>query len=96
MMSYNEMSVEELGSFVSDFHKDLYGFRPRHIDFNNKEELVRAANKLDDEYESMRGSPEGRQNLRDMGWVVPEEKEEVQFVYQNSYQPPVLGELFRG
>lgn len=96
-MSFDKMSTEELGSFVSDLHKDMYGFRPRHLDFSNREELVRAANSLDNGYQLLIESVSGRQHLREFGWDIPPEdhfEEEDPFVYCSSYQPPVMGDLF--
>jgi hypothetical protein len=70
----------DLGSFYSDFHKDVHGTRPRHMalcacDYPDHESLVEAMSHLErlvrglkDFMESMKSTFEGREQLRSEGW----------------------------
>lgn len=69
------LSVDELQSYLSDFHKDYYGFRPRHYsneDWNNKQFLIGCIDSIHDEMDNMKKTPEGRKRLRAEGWVIDE------------------------
>jgi len=69
------MSVDELQSYLSDFHKDIYGFRPRgyaNVDWNNKEFLIRCIDNLHKHMDAMKQTPEGRERLRADGWHIDE------------------------
>ena len=94
-MAFEHMTTEELGNWVSDFYKDLNGFRPRHFDFSNREQLIDAANHLDDEFESLKSTIDGRQYLREMGFYLPTEEDSVEPVYvAPAYSPLKLSEIF--
>jgi hypothetical protein len=90
LSKYQEMSMEELGSFVSDYHKDVHGFRPRsagwkHADgteltgglYGNREALVAIAEGLDSYMEARRSTFAGRESMRADGWVVLETEPEL-------------------
>ena len=74
----------DLGSFYSDFHKDVRGFRPRHLplcasDYPDHESLVEAMSHLDrlvqglqDYLTAMKATFQGREQLRDEGWQIDE------------------------
>lgn len=74
------LSVDELQSYLSDFHKDFYGFRPRGIytpaEWENPSVLIDAINRIHDAMDAMKKTPEGRAELRANGWVI-EEKETI-------------------
>jgi hypothetical protein len=76
MSDFDGMTVEELQSYFSDFHKDYYGFRPRGIytpaEWQNREVLVNAINGIHDAMDKMKQTPEGREQLRAEGWVIEE------------------------
>ena len=74
----------DLGSFYSDFHKDVHGTRPRHMalcasDYPDHESLVEAMSHLDrlvqglqDYMDAMKATFQGREQLRDEGWQIDE------------------------
>lgn len=69
------MSVDELQSYLSDFHKDFYGFRPRgytNVDWNNKEFLIRCIDNIHKHMDAMKQTTEGRAELRANGWQIDE------------------------
>ena len=71
------MDVDELQSYLSDFHKDFYGFRPRSYsneDWNNKEFLIRCIDGIHKNMDDMKETPEGRASLRADGWVIDEKE----------------------
>lgn len=73
---FDGMSVDELQSYLSDFHKDYYGFRPRGIytpnEWQNREVLVNAINGIHDAFDARKKTPEGREQLRAEGWQIDE------------------------
>ena len=78
MSDFEGMSVEELQSYFSDFHKDYYGFRPRGIytpaEWRNRDVLVKAINEIHDALDERKKTPEGRASLRAEGWVIDEKE----------------------
>jgi hypothetical protein len=76
MNELNEMTVDELQSYFSDFHKDYYGFRPRGMytpaEWQDREVLLKAINAIHDEFDARKATPEGRAKLRAEGWVIEE------------------------
>lgn len=67
-------TVEELQSYYSDFHKDFYGFRPRHLissdQWRNREWLVDSINAIHDRMDEMKKTPAGREELLAGGWDI--------------------------
>ena len=76
MSNFDDLTVEELQSYFSDFHKDYYGFRPRGIytpaEWQNRDVLVKAINGIHDVMDEMKKTPEGREQLRSEGWQIDE------------------------
>ena len=76
MSHFDDLTVEELQSYFSDFHKDYYGFRPRGIytpaEWQNRDVLVKAINGIHDAMDEMKKTPEGREQLRSEGWQIDE------------------------
>jgi hypothetical protein len=70
------LSVDELQSYLSDFHKDYYGFRPRGIytpsEWSNRDVLIEAINRIHDAMDELKKTSEGREQLRAEGWVIDE------------------------
>jgi hypothetical protein len=74
----------DLAAFYSDFHKDVYGYRPRHMAlcadrYESHEALVEAMSHLDrlvqglqDYLTAMKSTFEGREQLRSEGWHIEE------------------------
>ena len=77
---FAELTVDDLQSYYSDFHKDFYGWRPRGAtpeQWTNREFLVAQINGIHDALDAMKTTPEGRAQLRRDGWVVEDEPEVV-------------------
>jgi hypothetical protein len=71
--NWNEYDIDELGSIVSDYHKDVYGWRPRSPGlYENKAMLVEIAESLDRRFEELKATFGGREQLRADGWVIAE------------------------
>lgn len=79
----------ELASFYSDFHKDIYGFRPRHMalcacDYKHRDDLIQALADIREEVQSLKDylnrkkeTFEGREQLREDGWYIEETEPEL-------------------
>lgn len=73
MKNWNDYDLNELGSIVSDYHKDMYGFRPRAPGlYDDKARLVSLAESLDQRFDRLKETFAGREELRASGWVVEE------------------------
>jgi hypothetical protein len=72
---FTDFSVEELQGYYSDFYKDLNGFRPRGADVEqwmSKQYLVTQINSLHDQMDQLKLTFEGREQLREQGWIIEE------------------------
>ena len=72
---FTDFSVEDLQGYYSDFHKDLNGFRPRDAteeQWVNKQYLVFQINLLHDQMNLLKQTFEGREQLREQGWIIEE------------------------
>ena len=70
-----QYTVEELQSYLSDFHKDFFGFRPRYAtpeQWRSREYLEANINAIHNQMDTMKETAEGRAELRRAGWVVEE------------------------
>jgi len=70
-----QYNVEELQGYFSDFHKDMYGFRPRFAtpeQWRSREWLEEQINYIHDEMDNMKETFAGREELRARGWLVEE------------------------
>jgi hypothetical protein len=77
---FKDFSVEELQSYYSDFHKDLNGFRPRSasIDqWSSKQFLVTQINSLHNQMDQLKQTFDGREQLREQGWIIEEPNAEL-------------------
>jgi len=77
MNTFDSMSLDELQSYFSDFHKDYYGYRPRfatHEQWVNRDWLIREINVIHDDMDYLKRTPEGRASLRAEGWVIDEKE----------------------
>ena len=73
--SFENLSLDELQSYFSDFHKDFYGFRPRFAtteQWTNREWLIQNINGIHDVFDAMKKTPAGRNQLRMDGWKLDE------------------------
>jgi cephalosporin-C deacetylase-like acetyl esterase len=72
---FKDFSVEELQGYYSDFHKDFYGFRPRgdaEEQWTSKQFLVTQINLIHDHMDQLKLTFEGREQLREQGWIIEE------------------------
>ena len=72
---FTDYSVEELQGYYSDFHKDLYGFRPRGStleQWNSKQFLVDQINHIHNHMDQLKETFDGREQLREQGWIIEE------------------------
>lgn len=77
---FTDFSVEELQGYYSDFHKDFYGWRPRGADIDqwtSKQFLVTQINLLHNQMDLLKKTFEGREQLREQGWIVEEPNAEL-------------------
>ena len=77
---FTDFSVEELQGYYSDFYKDLNGFRPRGASieqWDSKEYLVTQINLLHDQMDQLKETFEGREQLREQGWIIEEPNAEL-------------------
>ena len=77
---FTEFSVEQLQGYYSDFHKDLNGFRPRGASleqWNSKQFLVAQINSLHNQMDQLKETFEGREQLREQGWIIEEPNTEL-------------------
>jgi hypothetical protein len=77
---FKDFSVEELQGYYSDLHKDFNGFRPRFAsatEWNSKQYLVIQINLLHDQMDQLKQTFEGREQLREQGWIIEEPNPEL-------------------
>ena len=77
---FTDFSVEELQGYYSDFHKDLNGFRPRGatvLQWTSKQYLVTQINLLHNQMDQLKQTFEGREQLREQGWIIEEPNAEL-------------------
>lgn len=75
MNHLDQYTVEELQSYLSDFHKDFFGFRPRYAtpeQWRDREYLEAAINAIHNRMDAMKLTLEGRNELRANGWQIDE------------------------
>jgi hypothetical protein len=74
--NFADLSVDELQSYYSDFHKDFHGWRPRGAtpaQWTDREFLVAQINIIHDALDAMKTTESGRAELRAAGWVIEDE-----------------------
>jgi hypothetical protein len=77
---FTDFSVEELQGYYSDFHKDFYGFRPfgdTEAQWSSKQFLVTEINLLHNQMDQLKETFEGREQLREQGWIIEEPSAEL-------------------
>lgn len=76
MNHLSQYTVEELQSYLSDFHKDFFGFRPRYAtpeQWRDREYLEAGINAIHNTMDAKKLTFAGREELRANGWVVNED-----------------------
>ena len=77
---FADLTVDDLQSYYSDFHKDFYGWRPRGAtpeQWRDREFLVAQINSIHAALDAMKKTESGRAELREAGWVVEDEPEAI-------------------
>lgn len=69
MSRWDNYEYDELVDTLSDYHKDVFGYRKRMYGAS-REALIEELNSLDNYMEKMKSTPEGREQLRAEGWNV--------------------------
>ena len=69
MTGWDSYDYDELVSILSDYSKDVHGFRLR-MNGEPKEAVINALVGLDNYMEMMKTTPEGRAKLTEEGWVL--------------------------
>lgn len=73
---FADLSVDELQSYYSDFHKDFHGWRPRGASpaqWRDRDYLVEHINAIHSALDAMKTTESGRAELRAAGWVFEDE-----------------------
>lgn len=71
MSRWDTWEYDELVSILSDYHKDVFGHRMRMAG-RPREEIIDELDAIDQYMESMKSTPEGRNKLREDGWLIQE------------------------
>jgi hypothetical protein len=71
MSRWNTYNYDELCDILSDYHKDVHGFRCRMYG-EPKEAVIARLEDLDAYMDMMKSTAEGREQLREQGWAVDE------------------------
>lgn len=77
---FAELSVDQLQSYYSDFHKDFHGWRPRGAtpaEWRSRDFLVDRINSIHSALDAMKLTFEGRERLRAEGWQIDEPEPEI-------------------
>jgi len=70
-----KMNLEEKCAYVWDFYKDCFGYRPRHFGaefWTDEAEVDSLIAQCDAYLHRMKSTAAGREELRELGWVVEE------------------------
>lgn len=73
MSRWDTYEYNELVDTLSDYHKDVFGYRLR-LNGSDRATLIEELDRIDQYMEKMKSTPEGRAQLREEGWVVDEEE----------------------
>jgi hypothetical protein len=69
---FSGYSDDDLFSEVSDFYKEIHGIRPRWV-YGDRQAAIELYISLEKHMAWLRGTFEGREQMRDDGWVVEPE-----------------------
>lgn len=69
MSRWNTYEYDELVDTLSDYHKDVFGYRLRMYG-EPREAVIAELDSLDAYMERMKSTPEGRAQLIEEGWVL--------------------------
>lgn len=71
ILPYADKTVEELAQLLSDYSKDVHGVRQHQVSYGS---ILRSLVGLDAYMALMESTPEGRERLRDDGWVIRDDE----------------------
>lgn len=69
-MNFDQLTTPELAAYFWEYHKDVYGCRPRFVNLGDREAIIRGILALDSYMDWMKSTPEGLAQLRREGWDV--------------------------
>ena len=72
-MNFNSMTEDQLLGYFRDFYKDFYGVRPTFYTVEqarNRAFLLNEIQKLENAFENMAKTAQGRAALESNGWVI--------------------------
>jgi len=75
MSDFNDMTVDDLQSYYSDFHKDYFGYRPRSStpeQWRDRDWLIEQISAIHNAMDEMKKTYSGRELLRAEGWQIDE------------------------
>ena len=75
MSHFDGMSVDDLQSYYSDFHKDYFGYRPRSStpeQWCDRDWLIENIEAIHNAMDEMKKTYSGRELLRAEGWHIDE------------------------
>lgn len=67
MSRWDTWEYNELVDVLSDYHKDVFGYRLR-MNGEPREAIIAELTQIDAYMDRMRSTPEGRAQLREEGW----------------------------
>jgi pyridoxine/pyridoxamine 5'-phosphate oxidase len=76
MSYFDDMGIDDLQSYYSDFHKDYFGFRPRSStpeQWVSRDWLIEQISAIHNAMDEMKKTYGGREQLRAEGWQIHEE-----------------------
>lgn len=76
MKSWNEYDYDELVGILSDYSKDVHGYRLR-MNGESKENVIKALEGIDKYMDNMHSTFAGREELRQNGWIIEESDPEL-------------------
>ncbi len=75
MSKYDKWATEDLGDYLSDYHKDTYGFRYRGA--YDRASFIAELERIDAYHTTMKATFAGRETLRCEGWYIEETEPEL-------------------
>lgn len=78
--NFADLTVDDLQSYYSDFHKDFHGWRPRGAtpeQWRDRDYLIAHINGIHASLDAMKKTKSGRAQLREAGWSIEDEPEVV-------------------